>query len=70
MAIPREGDTGMSCKPYDNTTHKGGFCFGSALCKLLGVKYDDSCLKCFTVAGYTVDNNARPDQPVSRDGTA
>lgn len=51
----------VACKPYDDATRKGGYCFSSLLSKVLGVKFDDSCLKCFMAAGITVDNDARPD---------
>lgn len=51
----------MTCTPYDSTAHKGGFCFTAAVCKLLGVRFDESCMKCFAAAGITVDNGALPE---------
>lgn len=51
----------MTCTPYDSTTHSGGFCIIAGICKLLGVRYDESCMKCFAAAGITFDNNARPE---------
>lgn len=51
----------MPCKPYDTHPNEGGFCFGSLLCKVLGVKYDEACMRCFAAAGITVDNDARPE---------
>lgn len=47
-------------RPHDSATHKGGYCFDSALCKLLGVKFDEKCMECFAAAGITFDNDARP----------
>lgn len=50
------------CTPYDRQTNPhGGYCFASALSKLLGVKFDDCCIECFAAAGITVDNASRPD---------
>jgi|GraSoiStandDraft_1057264.scaffolds.fasta_scaffold1261774_1 hypothetical protein len=60
------------CKPYSDETREGGWCFGSLLCKVLGVRFDEQCMKCFAAAGVTFDNDARPEHyiPVSsRRGT-
>lgn len=52
----------MNCKPYDAATHTGGFCFTSLLNKVLGTRYDDTCIACFAAAGITVDNASRPTE--------
>lgn len=52
----------MRCKPYNRETNTGGFCFTSLLNKVLGTRYDDSCMACFAAAGITVDNAARPTE--------
>lgn len=49
----------MTCQPYDEQTHRGGFCFESLCCKVLGAKYPQRCLECFAAAGRTVDNSGR-----------
>lgn len=49
------------CKPYDKATNSSGWCFSSLLCQVLGVKFDEQCLRCFAAHGYTVDNDARPE---------
>lgn len=57
----------MTCKPYDRSKPGSGFCFGSLLCKVLGVKYDEQCMKCFAAAGEVVDNDIRPEHRSGRD---
>lgn len=50
----------MACKPYDAATDTGGYCFGSLLSQVLGVKFDECCMDCFAVNGDVVDNDSRP----------
>lgn len=54
----------MTCKPYNKETNTDGFCFGSLICKIMGVKFPDDCVKCFAAIGIDVDNEARPSHVV------